>query len=520
MMFLQVKMTTLAVVALLQVSVAFDCNGQDDGYYSDANDCSKFYRCISNVVYEFTCPSGLYFDLTSTACDYPEVVNCDAGSTESPEVTTQSTTTTTQSSTTSTQSTTATTQSPSVTTGSPTETTQSPSVTTGSPSETTQSHPVTGGCQRRVCYYTNWSQYRNGDASYFPEDIDPLLCSHAIFSFAKLDGNHLTHYEWNDLSTDWSKGLYERMNDLKAQNPDLKTLLAVGGWNMGSASFTAMVANETSRQDFADHSITFLTQNGFDGLDLDWEYPGNRGSPADDKQKFTALVKQLRMTYDTYAASSGQTLLLTAAVAAGKGTIDTAYEVAEIAADLDFINLMSYDLHGGWEDKTGHNSPLYSHPSETGDDLYLNVDWAARYWVELGTPKDKLVIGVPLYGRTFTLSSSDTSLGAPASGPGTAGSYTKEGGFLAYYEICTQLSSADVSEVIPEMKVPYMAKGDQWIGYDDPTSLREKVKYIKSNGYGGVMAWATPLDDFSGIFCGQGKYPLWSAVNDECNNDE
>ncbi|KAK7113448.1 chitinase-3-like protein 1 [Littorina saxatilis] len=511
MMFSRFGTVLLAMSALIGLfrTAECDCTGKVDGFYLDPLECGKYHWCIAGTMYAVRRPYSFHFDI-------PTVCDLQAKRPRS-TLTTQSTPALTQSPSVTAESPPETTQSPSATAESPPETTQSPSVNAESPSETTQSPPVTSGCQRRVCYYTNWSQYRNGDASFFPEDIDPLLCSHAIFAFAKLDGNHLAPFEWNDISEDWSKGLYEKMNDLKALNPDLKTLLAVGGWNMGSASFTAMVANETSRQDFANHSITFLAQHGFDGLDLDWEYPGNRGSPPEDKQKFTALVKQLRTTYNTDAADSGQTLLLTAAVAAGKGQIDTAYEVAEIAKDLDFINLMTYDLHGGWEAKTGHNSPLYSHPSETGDDLYLNVDWAARYWVELGTPKDKLVIGVPLYGRTFTLSSSDTSLGAPASGAGTAGPFTAEKGFLAYYEVCTQLDSADVSEVIPEMKVPYMVKGQHWIGYDDPTSLREKVKYIKSNGYGGVMAWAIPLDDFSGIFCGQGKYPLWSAVNDECN---
>ena len=84
---------------------------------------------------------------------------------------------------------------------------------------------------------------------------------------------------------------YERFNDLKKINPNLKTLLAVGGWNLASAPFTKMVATAENRQDFADYSVTFLKSNGFDGLDLDWEYPANRGSPPGDNEKFTLLIK-------------------------------------------------------------------------------------------------------------------------------------------------------------------------------------------------------------------------------------
>ena len=84
---------------------------------------------------------------------------------------------------------------------------------------------------------------------------------------------------------------YERFNDLKKINPNLKTLLAVGGWNLASTPFTKMVATAESRQNFADHSVTFLKSNGFDGLDLDWEYPANRGSPPGDKELFTLLIR-------------------------------------------------------------------------------------------------------------------------------------------------------------------------------------------------------------------------------------
>ena len=85
-----------------------------------------------------------------------------------------------------------------------------------------------------VCYHTNWAQYRQGDAKFFPENIDPLLCDMIIYSFAKLEGDRLEPFEWNDLSTPWSRGMYERTMDLKKQNRALKILIAVGGWNAGS----------------------------------------------------------------------------------------------------------------------------------------------------------------------------------------------------------------------------------------------------------------------------------------------
>uniref|UniRef100_A0A3Q3JAY5 chitinase n=1 Tax=Monopterus albus TaxID=43700 RepID=A0A3Q3JAY5_MONAL len=192
-------------------------------------------------------------------------------------------------------------------------------------------------------------------------------------------------------------------------------------------------------------------------------------------------------------------LLTSAAVSAAKGTVDAGYEIAEISKYLDFINVMTYDFHGSWESVTGHHSPLCKGSNDTGDHVYLNTDFAMRYWQEKGTPVEKLNMGFATYGRTFRLSTESSQVGAPTSGPAAAGVFTKEAGFWSYYELCTFLRGASV-RLIEEQKVPYATKENEWVGYDNQESFETKVHYLKCNRFGGAFVWALDLDDFNGQF--------------------
>ncbi|CAH1106565.1 unnamed protein product [Psylliodes chrysocephalus] len=365
-----------------------------------------------------------------------------------------------------------------------------------------------------VCYYTNWSQYRVKIGKFTPEDILPDLCTHLIFAFGWLKKGKLSSFESNDETKDGKVGLYERIQKLKKANPSLKTLLAIGGWSFGTAKFKEMAATRYSRQTFIYSAIPFLRQRGFDGLDMDWEYP--KGS--DDKKNFVLLLKELREAFEAESQEIKKNrLLLTAAVPVGPDNIKGGYDVPAVASYLDFINVMAYDFHGKWERETGHNAPLHSPSSDSQYQKQLNVEHAVNLWAKLGAPKDKLIVGMPTYGRSFTLSDpSKHGVHAPSSAGGKEGPYSKESGFLAYYEICEMLLNGATYYWDDEMKVPYLVQDDQWVGFDDEKSIRYKMKWIKENGLGGAMVWTVDMDDFTGTICGgEVKYPLIGAMREE-----
>lgn len=196
----------------------------------------------------------------------------------------------------------------------------------------------------------------------------------------------------------------------------------------------------------------------------------------------------------------GSTYFLSAAIGAGSWRTGLSYNIPEIFETVDFVNLMTYHLHGGWESQTGINAPLFRSQLDPSN---FNVDFSVQFALLFGVPKNKLIVGIPTFGSAFTLKDpSKNGVGAEATGAGS----------IYYSEICRRLNAGTLTAVWDdEQKVPYAFDGTYWVGYDNIQSVTAKANYINTNGLGGASFWSLNSDDFSGAY-GQGTYPLIRTV--------
>ncbi|XP_035789048.1 chitinase-3-like protein 1 [Anopheles albimanus] len=369
------------------------------------------------------------------------------------------------------------------------------------------------GARRPVfCYYASWSAWRAAGGTFNVENIDAHLCTHLLYAFFGIDeeGTVKVLDPWLDLEDGGGLGNIRRFNELRLANPSLKTLAAIGGAHIDSSLFSSVAANASTRVAFAWSARSFCQVHGFDGVDIDWEFPGHHdGDTSNDKANFALMLKELATELHHHG------LLLTAAVAASEPIASTAYDIPAIVPHLDYISLMTYDFNGAWNNFTGHNAPLFAGPSDQNDfQRMLNVEHSVSYWLRQGAPANKLLLGVPTYGRTFTLANpQENGLRAPTVGPGTEGPYTREPGYIAYFEICANFLpyTSWVRVWDSTQMVPYGFSNNQWISYDNRQSITEKCNFALERGLAGAMVWTVDMDDFYGD-CGP-QFHLIQTLN-------
>ncbi|CAG2112792.1 unnamed protein product, partial [Medioppia subpectinata] len=207
---------------------------------------------------------------------------------------------------------------------------------------------------------------------------------------------------------------------------------------------------------------------------------------------------ELRAAFD----KENPRLSLSTAVVAGVpgGTVDHAYDFQAMAASLDYIAVMTYDEAGTWEHKTGHHSKFSFCIS------------GSQYYVNKGIPKEKVLMGVPFYGHTFKLADKNKHyIGAPIAGEGRTPH--GEGDNAWYREMCDLVKNKGWAKEDPDQGHDPISYHDlTWVGYDDPYAAYDKSKWVKDNGYGGIIVWEITQDDFHPKCCSK-SYPMLRAIN-------
>jgi chitinase len=326
--------------------------------------------------------------------------------------------------------------------------------------------------------------YVAGYENFDPAKIDAGKLTHLNYAFANIvDGN--VQFE---LATDKAK--IESVMALKKQNPALKILYSIGGW-VWSDQFSNIAAYAQSREKFAKSAVKLMKNHGFDGIDIDWEFPGQRAEDnifrPSDKENFTLLLSELRKQLEIETKINNQHYLLTIAAATDQEYMNHT-DLKKAHQYLDFINLMCYDFYNGWFYQTGHHANLYPSKEEKfgGNSISESVD---RFFKE-DVPANKLIVGIPFYGRKWEKVTPENN--------GLYQSALTGSAIVAYGEITAALKSGKFQELYDDSaKASYLwnAQDNIFISYETPKEIALKTAFIKQKKLGGAMFWEYSLDN-------------------------
>ncbi|KAM7266770.1 hypothetical protein ACFE04_008936 [Oxalis oulophora] len=329
-------------------------------------------------------------------------------------------------------------------------------------------------------YWPSWK-----DSDFSSSSIDTTLFTHIYYSF--LQPSKVTYkLEIPDSSVTF---LSDFTTTLHNKNPSIKTLISCGGGGSDSELFALIASDSNLTAIFVNSTIDVARKYGFDGIDLDWEYPKTR----EEMNALADLLKRWRDAIRQEAEDTNRTpLLLTAAVYFTSNlitldSVDRIYPIDSVSQNLDLINVMSYDYKGSWDTSaTGAPAALYAKNSN------VSTSYGLKSWIEAGMPAKKMAMGLPLYGKTWTLK--DPSLheiGSPAVGVGPG-----DDGTMIYSEVLEFNENNNAAVVYDTDTVStYSYAGTTWIGYDDSRSTTGKIGFAKNLGLGGYFFWALGYDN-------------------------
>ncbi|USH05219.1 glycoside hydrolase family 18 protein [Grimontia kaedaensis] len=383
-------------------------------------------------------------------------------------------------------------------------------------------------------YFADW-QYANADNPYTVKDIPADQLTHVIYAFLSMCGPHtgaselvqqqvskacegLAPYsaivvdqeaamevDFGDVSVDVPyKGHFAQLAELKKTHPDLKILPSFGGWTM-SEPFHAMAKDDAAIKQFAESAVALIAEyDFFDGIDLDWEYPGGGGlttSPwnpetklSDDvkaleREAFTTLVTLLRDELDALSAETGREYELSTAVGVSQKAAQIDWKAA--APKLTNMFAMTYDFLGGWGTQTGHLTNLHATDRSwwgMGADVFINQ------MIDLGIPKEKLVLGAAFYGRGWEGSQFDGNLPTSDLASEKGASFgTGEPGYFMYWDLKQNYTQSEGYQYGYDeaSQAPYLWNPEKkvFISFEDARSVKAKAEWAKQQGLAGVFTW-------------------------------